>query len=220
MDPKHPQSSALRLRTRRNGGSVGDGRFRRREAGGGGRDGRAPEEAAGDWGKHRPAGKTGHPPRRLLLQQPVKGKQSRAPAAARGRSESTEDHLERIQELVDRKGYARVSDIADSLGLSKSAVSNMVRRLAARGFVNYEKYRGFTLTPQGRAVASHIQVRHQTLAEMLNLLGLSPATVREEVEAIEHHLKPETLQVFSKLVRFWRTHPEQLEAFLKHSKTK
>jgi len=143
-----------------------------------------------------------------------------AQAAARGRSESTEDHLERIQELVDRKGYARVSDIADSLGLSQSAVSNMVRRLAARGFVNYEKYRGFTLTPQGQAVASHIKVRHQILTEMLNLLGLSPATVREEVEAIEHHLKPETLRMFSKLVHFWRTHPEQLQAFLRHSQTK
>jgi Mn-dependent DtxR family transcriptional regulator len=150
----------------------------------------------------------------------VKGTHSTAPAAARGRSESTEDHLERIQELVDRKGYARVTDIADSLGLSKSAVSNMVRRLAARGFVNYEKYRGFTLTAQGQAVATHIKVRHQTLTEMLNLLGLSPATVKEEVEAIEHHLKPETLHIFSKLVRFWRTHPGQLQAFLKHSKSK
>src|SRR5271166_4007821 len=75
------------------------------------------------------------------------------------RSESTEDHLERIQELVQRKGYARVTDIAASLGLSRSAVSNMVRRLAARGFVNYEKYRGFTLTDEGRAVASHIKAR-------------------------------------------------------------
>ena len=150
----------------------------------------------------------------------MKAKQWNSTPARQNRSESTEDHLERIQELVDRKGYARVSDIANSLGLSKSAVSNMVRRLAARGFVNYEKYRGFTLTPQGRAVASHIKVRHQILFEMLNLLGLSPGTVREEVEAIEHHLKPETLQVFSKLVRFWRAHPEQLEAFLRHSKTK
>ena len=85
--------------------------------------------------------------------------------AAQARSESTEDHLERIQELVDRKGYARVADIAASLGLSRSAVSNMVRRLAARGFVNYEKYRGFTLTTKGRAVAKHIKVRHRPLAE-------------------------------------------------------
>ena len=73
--------------------------------------------------------------------------------AGPSRSESTEDHLERIQELVDRKGYARVSDIAATLGLTRSTVSNMVRRLARRGFVNYERYRGFTLTSAGRRVA-------------------------------------------------------------------
>src|ERR1700720_2342206 len=101
---------------------------------------------------------------------PVRRKRGNSAAAARNRSESTEDHLERIQELVEQKGYARVADIAASLGLSRSSVSNMVRRLAARGFVNYEKYRGFTLTAQGRAVAQHIKVRHQTLSELLELL--------------------------------------------------
>ena len=136
--------------------------------------------------------------------------------AGSNRSESTEDHLERIQELVDQKGYARVADIAASLGLSRSAVSNMVRRLAACGFVNYERYRGFTLTAAGRAVAKHIKVRHRTLTELFQLLGLSPETVEQEVEVIEHHLRPETLRVFSRLVRFWRTHPRQLRAFLHH----
>jgi Mn-dependent DtxR family transcriptional regulator len=140
--------------------------------------------------------------------------------AAHNRSESTEDHLERIQELVDQKGYARVSDIAASLGLSRSAVSNMVRRLARRGYVNYERYRGFSLTPEGRAVADHIKVRHKVLAELLQLMGLHPETVEEEVEAVEHHLKPETLRVFSKLVRFWKRQPGLLQAFVKYSKAK
>ena len=126
--------------------------------------------------------------------------------------------MERIQELVALKGYARVSDMAASLGLSRSAVSNMVRRLAKRGFVNYEKYRGFTLTPEGRAVANHVKVRHETLTELLQLLGLTSSTVEQEVEVIEHHLKPETLRVFSNLVRFWRNHPEQLRRFLSFSK--
>ncbi len=139
---------------------------------------------------------------------------------AASRSESTEDHLERIQELVDQKGYARVSDIAASLGLSTSTVSNMVRRLAKRGFVNYEKYRGFTLTEEGREVANHVKVRHRILTEMLQLLGISPETVEQEVEVIEHHLRPETLRVFSKLVNFWRNHPEQLRAFLRDAKSK
>jgi Mn-dependent DtxR family transcriptional regulator len=147
----------------------------------------------------------------------VSAKHRNSARAAQARSESTEDHLERIQELVEQKGYARVADIATSLGLSRSAVSNMVRRLAARGFVNYEKYRGLTLTAEGRAVASHIKVRHHTLAELFQLIGLSPETVEQEVEVIEHHLKPETLRVFSRLVRFWRTHPKQLQAFLHYS---
>jgi Mn-dependent DtxR family transcriptional regulator len=146
--------------------------------------------------------------------------QSSRAAAARRRSESTEDHLERIQELVDQKGYARVSDIAVSLGLSRSAVSNMVRRLARRGFVNYERYRGFSLTPEGRAVANHIKVRHQTLSKLLQLLGLRPETVQAEVEVIEHHLRPETLRVFSRLVRFWQANPAELKAFLDFSRRK
>ena len=145
---------------------------------------------------------------------------SRNARSTQSRSESTEDHLERIQELVDRKGYARVSDIASSLGLSRSAVSNMVRRLARRGYVNYERYRGFTLTDEGRAVANHIKVRHETLASLLQLLGLSRQTVDEEVEVIEHHLRPETLRVFSKLVDFWQTQPDHLEAFLRYSRAK
>jgi Mn-dependent DtxR family transcriptional regulator len=150
----------------------------------------------------------------------VSAKRRNLARAVQSRSESTEDHLERIQDLVDRKGYARVADIAAALGLSRSAVSNMVRRLAARGFVNYEKYRGLTLTPEGRAVAKHIKERDHTLTQLFQLLGLSPETVEQEVEVIEHHLTPETLRVFSRLVSYWRTHPRQLRAFRQFSNSK
>jgi Mn-dependent DtxR family transcriptional regulator len=126
--------------------------------------------------------------------------------------------LERIQELIDQKGYARVADLAASLRLSTSAVSNMVRRLAHRGFVNYERYRGFTLTASGRQVAQHVRTRHRTLTEFLELLGLDNETVNREVEDIEHHLRPETLAVVSRLVSFWRTHPSHLEAFRRFSR--
>jgi Mn-dependent DtxR family transcriptional regulator len=139
---------------------------------------------------------------------------------ALNRSESTEDHLERIQELIERKGYARVADLASSLHLSTSAVSNMVRRLARRGFVNYERYRGFTLTSAGRQVAQHVKARHQTLTEFLELLGLDAETVNREVEDIEHHLRPETLKLFSQLVAFWRAQPEQLDLFRRFSTKK
>ncbi len=137
-----------------------------------------------------------------------------------GRSDSTEDHLERIAEIIAHKGYARVSDVAESLSLRPGTVSNMVRRLAARGFVNYEKYRGFSLTAKGRAVAARIKARHETLSELLSLLGLDLETVEKEVEDIEHHLRPQTLKTLSKLVSYWKTTPAELEAFRFFASTK
>jgi DtxR family transcriptional regulator, manganese transport regulator len=94
----------------------------------------------------------------------------------------------------------------------------MVRRPAARRLLNYEKYRGFTLTVEGRAVAARIKTRHETLTQFLELLGLKPRTVEEEVEDIEHHLRPQTLDMLTKLVDFWKSHPEHLEAFLRHAR--
>lgn len=126
--------------------------------------------------------------------------------------------MERIQELIEQKGYARVADLAASLNLSTSAVSNMVRRLAQRGFVNYERYRGFTLTTTGRQVAQQVKERHTTLTEFLQLIGLDDQTVDREVEGIEHHLRPETLALLSQLVSFWRAHPEQVQAFKRFAK--
>ena len=64
----------------------------------------------------------------------------------------------------------------------------------------------------------HIKVRDHTLAELFELLGLSPETVEQEVEVIEQQLRPETLRVFTSLVRFWRTQPKQLQAFLRQRK--
>ena len=130
------------------------------------------------------------------------------------RSESTEDHLERIQELVEKKGYARVADIAEALQLNRSTVSNMVRRLAKRGYVNYERYRGFTLTTEGQAVARHITRRHRTLSDLLELLGVEPDAIADDVEDIEHHLRPQTLRVFESLVDYWRKHPAAHRQFL------
>jgi Mn-dependent DtxR family transcriptional regulator len=149
---------------------------------------------------------------------PVKRSKNRA--VSRIHSDSTEDHLERIADFVERKGYARVTDVAEELGLTASTVSNMVRRLAARGLLSYERYRGFNLTAEGRAVAARIKERDKTLTELLKLLGLEERTVAAEVEDIEHHLRPQTLAVLEKLVGFWKSHPGQLELFRQFARQK
>ena len=158
-----------------------------------------------------------HPSKSLLGSLEMRVKKTPRATPPPPMSDSTEDHLERIADLMDRKGYARVTDVAEALELSTSTVSNMVRRLAARGYVNYERYRGFSLTDEGRSVAVGIRARHETLSELLGLMGLEPETVGQEVEDIEHHLRPQTLEALTKLVRYWKAHPKELQAFLKYS---
>jgi Mn-dependent DtxR family transcriptional regulator len=135
-------------------------------------------------------------------------------------SQSAEDYLERIHELIEEKGYARVVDIASSLNVKQASVTNMVQKLGEMGYLNYEKYRGLILTDKGRAVASKIQKRHETLSRFFSLFGLDETTQREDIEGIEHHLSAETVEILADLAQFFEKHPETLKAFLKTRKHK
>ena len=131
--------------------------------------------------------------------------------ALSGSSCAVEDYLERILELMTKKGYARVVDIAASLNISQPSVTNMLQRLDAEGLINYEKYRGLILTDQGEAVARRIVERHQLLTDFLTLLGI-PSEVRErDIEGMEHHISPATLVAIEVLTRELKEQPELLK---------
>jgi Mn-dependent DtxR family transcriptional regulator len=129
-------------------------------------------------------------------------------------SQSAEDYLERIHELIEEKGYARVVDIASSLEVRQASVTSMVQKLGELGFLNYEKYRGLILTDEGRSVAERIKRRHEMLARFFSLLELEEETQRKDIEGIEHHLSPETLAMISDLTKFFESNPKTLEMFL------
>jgi Mn-dependent DtxR family transcriptional regulator len=128
-------------------------------------------------------------------------------------SQSAEDYLERIYELIEQKGYARVVDIASSLKVRQASVTSMVQKLDEAGYLKYEKYRGLVLTDQGRDVAREIQNRHLTLSRFFSLFGLDPETQHEDIEGIEHYLSPETVAVLADLAQFFEDHPDQLRMF-------
>jgi Mn-dependent DtxR family transcriptional regulator len=131
-----------------------------------------------------------------------------------GASTAAEDYLERILDLINSKGYARVVDIADGLGISRASVTNMVQRLDGEGLLKYEKYRGLVLTPAGEAVARSISRRHQLLTDFLKLLGLDQRIIDHDVEGMEHHISPSTLRAIETLTGHLRRSPA-LRAHLK-----
>lgn len=135
-------------------------------------------------------------------------------------SQSAEDYLERIHELIEEKGYARVVDIASSLRVKQASVTNMVKKLGELGYLKYERYRGLILTDKGRDVAQRIQQRHETLSRFFSLFGLNKETQQLDIEGIEHHLSPDTVEILSDLAKFFEDDPEMLKRFVKSRKTK
>jgi Mn-dependent DtxR family transcriptional regulator len=126
-------------------------------------------------------------------------------------STAVEDYLERILELIDSKGYARVVDIAALLKISQASVTNMVQRLDAGGFLKYEKYRGLVLTTAGERLARNIAERHQLLTDFLRLLGVDDDQIHRDVEGMEHHIGPATLRA----IRSLNTHLKRQPALLR-----
>ena len=122
-------------------------------------------------------------------------------------STAVEDYLERILELINVKGYARVVDIATSLKISQASVTNMVQRLDSDGLLKYEKYRGLVLTTAGETLARNIARRHELLTEFLQMLGLDQRVIDHDVEGMEHHVSPATLRAIEALTAQLRRRP-------------
>lgn len=121
---------------------------------------------------------------------------------------AAEDYLEKIEQLISRKGYARVVDIAAELKISQASVTAMVQRLDGEGFVKYEKYRGMVLTSTGLEVARRIAHRHQLLTEFLRVIGVADEKViYDDVEGMEHHISPATFQAIETLTRYLEKNP-------------
>lgn len=121
---------------------------------------------------------------------------------------AVEDYLEKIEQLIAQKGYARVVDIAEGLKISQASVTAMVQRLDAEGFIKYEKYRGMILTSSGLEVARRIAHRHELLTDFLRVLGISDEKIiYDDVEGMEHHISPETFRAIEALTRHLEKNP-------------
>src|ERR1700731_3752279 len=123
------------------------------------------------------------------------------------RSSAVEDYLEQILDLINTKGYARVADIAQGLKISQASVTNMVQRLDAEGLLKYEKYRGLVLTTAGETLARNIMRRHQLLTDFLRPLGITEEEIYHDVEGMEHHISPQTLNAIEALMEALRSNP-------------
>ncbi|MBW7473573.1 transcriptional regulator MntR [Paenibacillus oenotherae] len=124
---------------------------------------------------------------------------------------SMEDYLERIYKLIDEKGYARVSDIAEGLEVHPSSVTKMIQKLDKDNYLIYEKYRGLVLTNKGKKMGKRLMERHDLLESFLTIIGVQEENIYTDVEGIEHHLSWDSITCIETLVEYFRRDPSRSE---------
>jgi DtxR family Mn-dependent transcriptional regulator len=108
-------------------------------------------------------------------------------------SDAMEDYLKAIYRLQSEGGPpVSTSAIADEVGKTAPTVTSMIQKLADRGLLEREKYKGAELTAEGETVALEV-IRHHRLLEayLAERLDYSWTDVHEEADALEHHISEE-----------------------------
>ena len=114
--------------------------------------------------------------------------------------EIAEDYTELIDDLIKNTGHARVCDIAREMGISHVSVLKTLKKLKRDGFIE-ENSNAIELTPEGMNMAAFSKKKHVILTEFLSKLGVPEHVAATDVEGIEHHISPITLNAIDAFMK-------------------
>ncbi len=106
---------------------------------------------------------------------------------------SVAHYLTAMHRLHRERGYARVSDLAKELEVTKGSVSVQVKHLKEKGLVVEDENRFLRLTESGGAIAREVIHNRQLLIRFLiEVLGVKEDLAEIDACKIEHLLSKET----------------------------
>ncbi|MEW6470090.1 MAG: metal-dependent transcriptional regulator [Bacteroidota bacterium] len=119
-----------------------------------------------------------------------------------------ENYLKIIYKLLESADVVHTNDIARKAQTRAASVTDMLRKLAAKKYINYRKYNGLTLTPEGKKVALNI-IRKHRLWEMflVEKLGFSWDEVHDVAEQLEHIHSDKLIDQVEKSLNYPRFDP-------------
>ncbi len=114
-------------------------------------------------------------------------------------TETAEDYVELIADLLEHQKEARLIDIAERMGVSNPTASKIVNRLREEGYIDGVPYRGLSLTEKGADLARACKLRHDIVLRYLLKIGVPHNIAEMDAEGIEHHISAETLAIMKAL---------------------
>lgn len=117
------------------------------------------------------------------------------------KTKEKEHYLKEIYKLVESDEKVSVSQLSLKLGVSKSSVSNMLKKLVGMGLVSTGPYKPILLTKKGNNLSKKIVAKHRLIESFLvDVMGFSSNEVHEIAEEIEHINSPEFFRKVKSMV--------------------
>lgn len=113
------------------------------------------------------------------------------------------DYLRAIFNIYETKGKNKMTsvEVAEYLGFSKAAVSNMLKKLNNQKLIKMEPYSDFSLTARGRREAEKMTYKHRVIEVFLaDYLKIEKGKVHQEAHLLEHALSDEVIAKISDFI--------------------
>jgi len=119
-----------------------------------------------------------------------------------------EDYIREIYKLDGSGGGVRSIDIASSLGLAKSTVSERLRGLAKERLIHYDPYSAISFTRKGRELGKKLTYKHRIIECFLHdHLGFPASKVHTEAHKLEHAFSDEAITRLAEILSNPKTDP-------------
>ncbi len=125
-------------------------------------------------------------------------------------SHSAAHHLMAIDDLIGRLGYARVSDVARQLNITRGSVSISLQPLKKAGLVLQDENRHLRLSEGGQALVAAIKTKRHLMQRLLaEVLGVAPEQAEIDACKLEHLLSNEAAHRVLAFLRFLDSDPSR-----------
>lgn len=126
-------------------------------------------------------------------------------------STSKEDYIEAIYLFEEKNGFSRVGEIANFLAVKLPSVNKAIKELEDKKLVVHQRYGYIKLTDEGKKIALYIINKHNSLAELFNMLGISSKNSQKYACYIEHIIEKKDYDKVMKLIKYFKSNSKIID---------
>ena len=130
-------------------------------------------------------------------------------------SHSVAHHVVAIAKLREKQGYARVSDVAKALNITRGSASLTLKSLKQKGLVLEDDNRFLLLSNTGQFVADSVRGKRSVIKKFFSeVLGVAAEQAEVDTCKIEHLISDATAHRLAWFLRFLESGEGRVKGFL------